>query len=88
MSIFFLDVGFAAAGGDTRIGRHPVHEDFEVARRQAQIEIQFAEIIVTVHIYRMVPRVKRLDDAWPDCPSPPIASGHDLDPVVLRLVFG
>ena len=60
-----------------------LHEDFEVARRQAQIEIQLAEIVVIVGVDRFVAGIKRVNDAGPDRPPSAIASGDDFDPVVL-----
>src|SRR6516225_9752534 len=38
----FVEVCLAAAGPDAAIGRHPFHQDFKVAPRQTEIEIQLA----------------------------------------------
>src|SRR5262249_9018724 len=61
---------------------------FEVARRQAEIEVQLAEIIVVAEIYSFVSGIKRIDDARTDRAPSAIASSHDLDPFVFFLIFG
>src|SRR5262245_27634146 len=62
----FLDVGFAAASRDARIGGHLFNEYFEVARRQAQIEVQLAQIVIIVGTYGVVSSVKCFNDARAD----------------------
>src|SRR4029077_18876363 len=50
----FLYVGLAAAGRDARVCCHLLHECFEVAWRQTQIEIELAEIVVVVGVDRAI----------------------------------
>ncbi|MGF1455375.1 MAG: hypothetical protein ACFB6R_08365 [Alphaproteobacteria bacterium] len=45
-----LDIGLAAAGRDGGIGLHAVHQHFEIARRQAQIEVELADIVEGVRV--------------------------------------
>src|SRR5215831_10877319 len=86
-SSVFVDVGLTAAGSDARFGCHLIDKDFEVTLRQTQIEVQLAQILIFIGVDSVVSSIKCLDDAWSDGPSPAIAPGHDLDPVVLRTVF-
>ena len=60
-----LDVGLAAAGGHARLGLHALHQDLEIARRQAQVEIELADVLVVVRIDGLVAGVEGLDDAGP-----------------------
>ena len=61
-----VDVGLAAAGGDARVGLHALHQVLEVARRQDQVEVELAEVVVVVGVDGLVAGVERLDDAGAD----------------------
>src|SRR6267378_3812730 len=83
-----LEVSLPAARTESGVGHHPLHQDFEIPRRKAQVEIQLAKVVVVVRVDRVVPGVERLYDARADGAAPAIASGHDLDPFVLPRVRG
>ena len=59
----FLEISLAAAGRNAWVGCHPRHQNFEIARREAQIEIKLAKIIVIVRIDSSIAGIKCLDDA-------------------------
>src|SRR4051812_29176611 len=83
-----LNIGFPAACGDTWIGLHALDKNLEIARRYAQIEVQFAEIVVVFRVSGVVPSVKGIHHSRAHRTSTSVVSSDDFYPIVSCAVLG
>src|SRR5262249_4714200 len=69
----------AGGGPDARIALHPLHQQLEVADRQVQIHVQFAQGVEGLQAHRLQAGVEGLNDAWAYLPTAAIGAPHDAE---------
>ena len=66
--------GLAGCGPDARVALHPLHQSFEIARREIQIHVQLADIVKVLEAHRLQSSVEGLDDSGTDLPAAAIGA--------------
>src|SRR6185437_10839800 len=75
-----MDIRFSAASGYVRIRVHPLHQDFEVAGRQEEIQIELANEIEGARIDGLISGIEGVYDAGPDRAMTSIRAGDNRYP--------